>query len=47
MLKTVHAQKCREATLKKVEAVAEELRSMELKETLIYMSFPSEYWLRT
>ena len=57
MLKAIHAQESREAVLKKVEAVAEELRSMKLKEaakkvcdsfeeTLTYMSFPSEHWTK-
>ena len=52
MLKAIHAQESREAALKKVEAVVEELKSMKLKEaakkvcdsfeeTLTYMSFPS------
>ena len=57
MLKAIHAQESREAALKKVEAVAEELKSMKLKEaakkvcdsfeeTLTYMSFPSEHWTK-
>ena len=57
MLKAIHAQESREAALKKVEAVVEELKSMKLKEaakkvcdsfeeTLTYMSFPSEHWTK-
>ena len=57
MLKAIHAQESRDAALKKAEAVAEELRSMKLKEaakkvcdsfeeTLTYMSFPSEHWTK-
>ena len=57
MLKAIHAQESRDAALKKVEAVAEELRSMKLKEaakkvcdsfeeTLTYMCFPSEHWTK-
>ena len=55
MLKAIHAQENKEAARKKAEAVAEELRSMKLKdaakkvcdsaeETLTYMDFPSEHW---
>ena len=57
MLKAIHAQESREAALKKVEAVVEELKGMKLKEaakkvcdsfeeTLTYMSFPSEHWTK-
>jgi len=57
MLKAIHAQENREAALKKVEAVVEELKSMKLKEaakkvcdsfeeTLTYMRFPSEHWTK-
>ncbi len=57
MLKAIHAQENKEATRKKAEAVAEELRDMKLKEaakkvsdsveeTLTYMDFPSEHWLK-
>ena len=57
MLKAIHAQENKEAARKKAEAVAEELRDMKLKEaskkvsdsveeTLTYMDFPSEHWLK-
>lgn len=57
MLKAIHAQENKEAAQKKAEAVAEELLSMKLKEaakkvcdsveeTLTYMDFPSEHWLK-
>ena len=57
MLKAIHAQESKEAARKKTEEVAEELRSMKLKEaakkvcdsfeeTLTYMSFPSEHWTK-
>ena len=57
MLKTIHAQESRESALKKAEAVAEELRSMKLKEaakkvcdsfaeTLTYIIFLSEHWTK-
>ena len=57
MLKAIHAQESKEAARKKVEAVADELRGMKLKEaakkvcdsfeeTLTYMSFPSEHWTK-
>ena len=57
MLKAIHAQEDREAALEKALSVAEKLRSMKLSkaakkvedsilETLTYMSFPSEHWLR-
>ena len=57
MLKAIHAQEIKEAARKKAVAVAEELRNMKLKEaaknvcdsveeTLTYMDFPSEHWLK-
>ena len=57
MLKAIHAQEDREAALEKAAAVSEKLRNMKLKkaaskvekgihETLTYMIFPSEHWLR-
>ena len=57
MLKAIHAQEDREAALEKATSVAEKLRKMKLskaakkveesiRETLTYMSFPSEHWLR-
>ena len=57
MLKAIHAQEDREAALEKALSVAEKLRSMKLSraakkvedsihETLTYMAFPSEHWLR-
>lgn len=57
MLKAIHAQENKEAARKKVVAVAETLRNMNLKEaakkvcdsveeTLTYMDFPSEHWLK-
>lgn len=57
MLKAIHAQEDREASLEKALAVVEKLRNMKLskaakkveesiRETLTYMSFPSEHWLR-
>ncbi len=57
MLKAIHAQEDREAALKKAEDVANKLESMKLpraaqlvrasvEQTLSYMSFPREHWLR-
>ena len=57
MVKAIHAQEDRQAALEKAAAVAEKLRNMKLSraskkveenihETLTYMSFPSEHWLR-
>ena len=57
MLKAIHAQECKKATREKAKAVAEELRSMKLKEAakkvedcieeaLTYCDFPSEHWAR-
>ena len=57
MLKAIHAQESKEAARKKAESVAEELRNMKLKEaakkvsnsveeTITYMDFPSEHWLK-
>ena len=57
MLEAIHAQENKEAARKKAAAVAEELRNMKLKEaakkvcdsveeTLTYMDFPSEHWLK-
>ncbi len=57
MLKAIHAQEDLEAALEKAAAVSEKLRNMKLKkaaskvekgipETLTYMRFPSEHWLR-
>ena len=58
MLKAIHAQEDKEAALEKAAAVEEKLRSMKLSkaadkvrdsilETLTYMSFPEEHWLRS
>jgi putative transposase len=57
MLKAIHAQESRETAMEKGKAVAEKLRSMKLgkaaekveealMETLTYMSFPAEHWVR-
>lgn len=57
MLKAIHAQESKEAAMEKAKQVAEELRSMKLKEaarkledgieeTLTYMSFPYEHWIK-
>ena len=57
MLKAIHAQEDREAALEKAAAVSEKLRNLKLKqaaskidkgihETLTYMIFPSEHWMR-
>jgi len=57
MLKAIHAQEDRQAAMEKAKAVAEKLRAMKLSkagkkveesihETLTYMDFPSEHWLR-
>ena len=57
MLKVIYAQVDREAALKKAGTVEEKLRRMkhpkaadkvrdEILETLTYMSFPEEHWLR-
>jgi putative transposase len=57
MLKAIHAQENRDAALEKGKAVAEKLRGMKLgkasekvteslQDTLTYMSFPPEHWVR-
>ena len=57
MLKAIHAQESREAARKKARDVVEHLRSMRLneaakkveqgiEETLTYMNFPSQHWLK-
>ena len=57
MLKAIHAQESKEAARKKARDVAEKLRSMRLNEaakkvedgiedTLTYMDFPSQHWLK-
>jgi putative transposase len=57
MLKAIHAQENREAATEKGKAIAEKLRSMKLTkaaekvtdsllDTLTYMSFPPEHWVR-
>ncbi len=57
MLKAIHAQEDREAALKKAEDVAAKLKGMKLAkaaafvresvaQTLAYMSYPREHWLR-
>ncbi len=57
MLKAIHAQENREEARRKAAAVVEKLESMKLakgaaivregiEETLSYMEFPREYWLR-
>ena len=57
MLKAIHAQESKEAARKKARDVIEKLRSMRLneaakkvedgiEETLTYMDFPSQHWLK-
>jgi putative transposase len=57
MLKAIHAQESREEALAKGKAVAEKLRKMKLRkaaekiteslqDTLTYMTFPQEHWIR-
>ena len=57
MLKAIHAQESKEAARKKAGDVVEKLRSMRLneaakkvedsiEETLTYMDFPSQHWLK-
>lgn len=57
MLKAIHAQESKEAARKKARDVVEKLRSMRLneaakkvedgiEETLTYMEFPSQHWLK-
>ena len=57
MLKAIHAQESRKAAREKARIVAEELKTMKLKEaakkvedsieeTLTYYDFPSEHWLK-
>ena len=57
MLKAIHAQESKEAAHKKAKDIVEQLRAMKLKEaakkvedgteeTLIYMDFPSQHWLK-
>lgn len=57
MLKAIHAQESKEAARKKAKDVVEQLNSMKLKEaakkiedgieeTLTYMNFPSQHWLK-
>lgn len=57
MLKAIHAQENQDAALEKAQAVVKKLREMKLKEaakkvedsvaeTLAYMAFPSEHWLK-
>ena len=57
MLKAIHAQESKEAAQKKAKDVVEQLRAMKLKEaakkvedrieeTLTYMDFPSQHWLK-
>ena len=57
MLKAIHAQEDRETAKEKAKAVAKKLREMKLKEaakkveesvleTLTYMKFPREHWMR-
>jgi len=57
MLKAIHAQESKEAARKKARDVVERLRAMKLREaakkvedgieeTLTYMDFPSQHWLR-
>ena len=57
MLKAIHAREDKDAALQKAAGVVEKLRSMHLakaaekveesiRETLMYMSFPSEHWTR-
>lgn len=57
MLKAIHAQEDKDAAQEKAKAVVQKLREMKLKEaakkvedsvaeTLAYMAFPSEHWLK-
>ena len=57
MLKAIHAQESKDAARKKAKDVVEQLRAMKLREaakkvedgieeTLTYMTFPSQHWLR-
>lgn len=57
MLKAIHAQESKESARKKAKDVIEQLRAMKLKEaakkvedgieeTLTYMEFPSQHWLK-
>ena len=57
MLKAIHAHENKEAAKEKVKLVIEKLHEMKLskaaeklevglEETLTYMDFPSEHWLR-
>jgi transposase-like protein len=57
MLKAIHAQENKEAAREKAKQLAQTLRQMKLKEaavkveasieeTLTYMSFPSEHWMK-
>ena len=57
MLKAIHAQESREAAIQKAKAVAQRLKELKLsraskivedgvEETLAYMYFPSQHWLR-
>ena len=57
MLKAIHAQESKEAARKKACDIVEKLRSMRLneaakkvedgiEETLTYMDFPSQHWLK-
>ena len=57
MLKAIHSQESREAALQKAKAVAQRLKELKLsraakivedgvEETLAYMRFPSQHWLR-
>ena len=57
MLKAIHTQESKKASREKAKAVADELRTMKLKETakkvedgieetLIYCDIPSEHWTR-
>ena len=57
MLKAIHAQENKKAALEKAAAVADEFRKMKLpeaakklgagiEETLTYMTFPSEHWIK-
>lgn len=57
MLKAIHAQEDKEAAMEKARSVEEKLRTMKLSlaadkvhqsihETLTYMSFPEEHWMR-
>lgn len=56
-LKAIHAQESKEAARKKAKDVVEQLRAMKLnsaskkvedgiEETLTYMDFPSQHWLK-